>query len=214
MSREAEGPAEAVRKAYRRAMTHLLAGRSTAALGSLARCLTLDPSFAPAFSTRAAIHVQHGRYEEARRDIERALALRPGHIGDLHNRAVVRTALELYDGAIQDYEAVLARDPGSAGTWNNLAWLLATARDPRVRNGVRALASAREAVRTDRQPAWLDTLAAAHAECGDFARAVAVEEEAWRRSIPPNERFRMRLELYRQGRTVAEWRAAHDGACK
>ena len=210
MSIDAEDRARAVGPSFRRAMADLLAGRLAAALTGLDRCLDLDPGFAPAYSTRAGIHVREGRYEAARRDIERALALRPGHVGDLHNRAVVRTALEMYDGAVEDYEAVLARDPGSVGTRNNLAWLLATAKDPRVRDGARAVTLALEVVRLDRQPAWLDTLAAAHAECGEFARAAAVEEEAWRRSMPPNERFRIRLECYRQDRTFAEWRAEHD----
>jgi len=200
----------AVQREFRRAVTELLAGNLAVALTRLNECLALGRDFAPAYSTRAAIHVREGRYGEAMRDIDRALSLRPGNVGDIHNRAVVRTALEMYDGAIEDYEAVLVRDPGSVGTWNNLAWLLATAKDPRVRDGPRAVACAREAVQSDRLPAWLDTLAAAHAECGDFARAVAVEEEAWRGSNPPNERFRMRLEWYRQGRTCAEWRAEHD----
>ena len=212
MSEKTGGRADSVEHAFRRAVADLLRGRPAAALAGLDRCLALDPGFAPAYSTRAGILVREGRYETAKRDIDRALALRPGHVGDLHNRAVVRTALEMYDGAIEDYEAVLAREPGSAGTRNNLAWVLATARDPRMRDGARAVAFASEAVRSDRQPAWLDTLAAAHAESGDFARAVAVEEEAWRRSDPPNERFRMRLELYRRRRTFAAWRARHDGA--
>ena len=151
-------------RTFRRAMEDLLAGRLTGALESLERCLALDPGFAPAYSTRAGIHVREGRYEEARRDIDQALTLRPDHVGDLHNRAVVWTALERYDRAIEDYEAVLLREPGSAGTRNNLAWVLATARDPRLRDGPRAVACARDAVRSERQPAWLDTLAAAHAE--------------------------------------------------
>jgi serine/threonine-protein kinase len=165
----------------------------------LGRCLAIDPDFAPAWATRAGIRVREGLYAEASRDIARAMELRPGDLGDLHNRAIIWTALGRYDRAIRDYETVLREDPGSAGTRNNLAWLLATAKDPRVRDGPRAVAYAREALVSRRQPAWLDTLAAAHAECGDFDRAVAAEEEAFRLSDPPNERFRRRLEGYRQG---------------
>jgi len=174
------------------AMRDLLDGRPAEALLKLERCIALDGSFAPAFSTRAGIHVRDGNYAEALRDIDRALGLRPGHLGDLHNRAVVRTALERYAEAIEDYEAVLLEDPRSAGTWNNLAWLLATARDPAVRDGPRAVACADAAIRLARQPAWFDTLAAAWAECGDYARAVAAEEEAVRLSGPPSVGFRRR----------------------
>jgi len=199
---EAEG-------AFRRAVADLMAGRLPSALENLETCLDRDPGFAPAHSIRAAVHLRLGRFEEARRDIDRALELRPGNVGDLHNRAVVWTALERYDRAIEDYEAVLRIDPGSAGTRNNLAWVLATAKDPRVRDGPRALAYAREAVRCEDHPAWLDTLAAAYAECGDFASAVATEEEAYRRSQPPIELFRRRLESYRAGRTFVRKREAN-----
>jgi tetratricopeptide (TPR) repeat protein len=144
------------------------------------------------------------------RDIDRALALRPGSVTDLHNRAVVWTALGRYDRAIEDYEAVLAREPESAGTWNNLAWVLATAEDPSVRDGPRAVACANRALVAGRPPAWVDTLAAAWAECGHFAHALALEEEAWRRSEPRNPRFRRRMNWYRRGWTLAEGRAADD----
>ena len=200
---EAEG-------AFRRAVSDLMAGRLSSALENLERCLACDPGFAPAHSICAAVHLRQDRFEEALQDIDRALELRRGNAGDLHNRAVIWTALEKYDRAIEDYEAVLQIDPGSAGTLNNLAWVLVTAKDPRVRDGPRALAYALEAVRRGDTPAWLDTLAAAYAECGDFENAVASEEEAYRRSRPPNELFRRRLESYRDGRTFTEWREAHD----
>jgi len=193
---------EAAERAFRRATAELLDGRLVDALASLDRSLSFDGDYAPAWSIRAAIQVREGRYEQASHDIDRALTLRPDHLGDLHNRAVVRTALEMYDLAIEDYETVLAADPNSAGTWNNLAWLLATAKDPRVRDGPRAVTCAEAALRSGRQPAWLDTLAAARAECGDFERAIAAEEEALRGTDPPNERFRRRLGRYRRRLTT------------
>jgi hypothetical protein len=78
--------------------------------------------------------------------------------------------------------------------------------------GPRALTYAREALASRRQPAWLDTLAAAHAECGDFGRAIAAEEEALRLSDPPNERFRRRLGGYRLGLSLVDQRAVHGPA--
>jgi tetratricopeptide (TPR) repeat protein len=206
------GRAEVVLVRFRQAVDDLLAGNLAASNQRLKTCIALDPDFAPAWSMRAGIRVRAGRYEEAMHDINRALALRPGHVGDLHNRAVVWTALEKYGQAIADYEAVLLRQPGSAGTLSNLAWVLATARDPEVRDGPRALKYAQEAVRGNDVPAWLDTLAAAHAECGDFDSAVAVAEDAYHRSNPPNMRFKRRLELYRCGRTFVEARETDDEA--
>lgn len=210
MRGESEGRAVEAERIFRIAMTDLLEGRLASSTEKLDRCLALDPTFAPAWATRAGIRVREGRYAEAASDIDRALEIRPGNTGDLHNRAVIRTALEEYACAIRDYEAVLLVDPDSAGTRNNLAWLLSTARDPRVRDGPRARAYAREAVASNRHPAWLDTLAAAHAECGDFERAVVAEEEAMRRSASPNEHFRRCLEGYRRGVTFVNQRKTHD----
>ena len=65
---------------------------------------------------------------------------------------------------------------------------------------------ARAALEHGRIGAWLDTLAAAHAECGDFEAAVKAEAEAYGRSSPRNEAFRQRLQAYQQGLSYAAWR--------
>lgn len=61
---------------------------------------------------------------------------------------------------------------------NDYAWLLATSPFDEVRNGQQALTLALQAVERDRNPSYLDTLAAAYAETGKFDRAVAVQREA------------------------------------
>ncbi len=184
---------------FRDCMNLLAAGRLDDAYACLGRCLARDPSMASAYSMRAAIQQRRGRYREALDDITRALELRPGHTGDLHNRAVVLASLGRQAEAIRDYEMVLAREPSSSGTLNNLAWLLATVRDPALRDCRRAIAYARRAIEAYRSGAWLDTLAAAYAECGEFEQAVEIEVGAYALSKPPNKAFAMRLDLYRRG---------------
>lgn len=61
---------------------------------------------------------------------------------------------------------------------NDYAWLLATSRHPAVRDGQQALTLAQQAVSRSRTPGYLDTLAAAYAETGKFARAVATQQAA------------------------------------
>jgi Flp pilus assembly protein TadD len=191
---------------YERAVANLYMNHERRAMEGFTRCLALDPAFASAYAARAGIHVRSGNHQAALVDINQALQIRPGDLSDLHNRAVVFTALEQYDSAIRDYREVIAADPHNAGSYNNLAWLLATADDPAVRDGEKALAYAKEAVKRGDSPAWLDTLATAYAECGDFPRAVATAEEAYRKSSPPVERFHQRIEIYRRSQTLAAWR--------
>jgi hypothetical protein len=63
---------------------------------------------------------------------------------------------------------------------NNLAWLLATCPDRSLRDGARALTLARQASAHshDQNPLILGTLAAAYAETGQRAEALATAQRA------------------------------------
>jgi hypothetical protein len=102
---------------------------------------------------------------------------------------------------IADLKQLCNLDPYSVENWNDLAWELATNPAASVRNGAEAVAAAEKACNlTDRKnPAYLDSLAAAHAEAGDFAKAAAVQREAIK-LVPKAHRepFNARLQLYEQ----------------
>jgi len=70
--------------------------------------------------------------------------------------------------------------PDSTDTLNNYAWALATSPDPEARDGSLAVETARQALeRLGRlEPAYLDTLASALAEVGDWPAAERVEMQA------------------------------------
>jgi TPR repeat protein len=61
---------------------------------------------------------------------------------------------------------------------NGVAWLLATSRYDRLRDGAAALVEARRATELASSATTLDTLAAAYAETGDFDSAIATQREA------------------------------------
>ena len=71
-----------------------------------------------------------------------------------------------------------AASAGHSGGENNAAWILSTSKHDRIRDGVLALHLAQRAVAQAENPGTLDTLAAAYAESGDFARAIATQRNA------------------------------------
>lgn len=76
--------------------------------------------------------------------------------------------------AVGLYRQALAIQPDYDSALNNLAMILAASRDPALRSGGEAVDFARRAARLGnyQQPSSLDTLACAHAEAGDFKRAL------------------------------------------
>ena len=97
----------------------------------------------------------------------------------------------------------LAGREGDTLTLNHLAWRLATCADPKVRDGQSALDYAEKAVAATKRKnaAHLNTLAAAYAEDGQFAKAVAVQQEAIALLKMEKERkdYASRLRLYQAG---------------
>ena len=87
-------------------------------------------------------------------------------------------ATKWYRKEVEQYRK--AADLGNAQALNGLGWLLATCEDSAIRDGNSAVTFAEKAVAaTNRKdPMFLDTLAAAYAEAGEFSKAVGVQNEA------------------------------------
>ena len=83
-------------------------------------------------------------------------------------------------GAIAAYRKTLEDYPRFSVPLNNLAWLLATVSDARLRSGAEAvdLAERACAVTQYRRTVFVGTLAAAYAEAGRFEEAIATAERA------------------------------------
>ena len=82
--------------------------------------------------------------------------------------------------AIAYYEKAIKLEPKDDGILNNLAWVLSTSPDDKLRNGRRAIQLATEACKLTeyKVPHILSTLAAAYAETGDFDTAVKWSNKA------------------------------------
>ncbi|OGP50211.1 MAG: hypothetical protein A2Y79_07850 [Deltaproteobacteria bacterium RBG_13_43_22] len=79
-----------------------------------------------------------------------------------------------YSEATRDYLKAVELDQKDSFALNNLAWILATCEDEKIRDGKEALVFARKAVDIDPSFANLSTLAAAYAENRMFDEAVKI----------------------------------------
>jgi tetratricopeptide (TPR) repeat protein len=109
-----------------------------------------------------------------------AIQLRPDYVDAHNNLANALRQQGRIEEAIQEYEAALKYRPQFRLAQNNLAWILATAADSRLRNGSKAVELAEKAVLATggNDPIFLHTLAAAYAENGEFEKAVAAAQDS------------------------------------
>lgn len=110
--------------------------------------------------------------------------------------------------AVADYEEALKLDPENSGVLNNLAWVLATSPDEKLRDGKRSIELGQLACKlTDyKQAHILSTLAAGYAEAGDFESAINWSTKAVEAGDEPmKEQLRKELASYKAGKP---WREA------
>ena len=105
---------------------------------------------------------------------QKALSIQPDNIGASNDLGVMFASKGEIREAISAWQQSLSFDPDNADAANNIAWVRATAADPDLRDGREALELAQRALRSGGEnPVALRTLAAAQAENGQFAEAIA-----------------------------------------
>jgi Flp pilus assembly protein TadD len=147
-----------------------------------------------------------GRLEEAADELERYLEDRPDDTRARVDQVDLLLRSGRYARALAVIEAAAAARPGDPVLANNLAWLLATAPDPDLRDAQRALRISESlAAAGPPDASRLDTQAAAEAAAGRFEAAVRTADEAAalaesRGSALLAAKIRERRALYASGR--------------
>jgi tetratricopeptide (TPR) repeat protein len=189
---------------FQRGRVYVLKRDYDRALADFDRAIVLAP-------TLAFLYVERGETWQDKSDLTRAIADFDKAIGLDHTSSIAFAkrgyAYELkgdYERARKDFDVAVGHDPQDPWAQNSRAWFLATCPDPKFRNGAEALKSASIASEqtASKDPEYLDTLAAAHAETGDFDAAVRVEQKAIE-LVPASEKsardeYQARLALYRK----------------
>lgn len=158
-----------------------------------------------AYKNRASAYNGLGEFAKAIQDWNEGLRLRPLDATALAMRGYAYFMTGQFDQALRDFLEALRIEPANDKALNNLAWLRATCPLVSMRNGNEAAKAARKACEQARWTRWewVDTLAAALAEAGEFKNAVAYETQAMAmKGVGEKDRAAMqhRLLLYLQGR--------------
>ncbi len=110
--------------------------------------------------------------------IEQRLQEEPDDVDLLVALAMIQHRRHRFHDAMSTYERLLEIAPNHPVALNNLAWLLAVEAPEELRDARRALRLAQQAVRIQRTPVFLDTLAEAYFANGMVAQAIETEKEA------------------------------------
>src|SRR5947208_404617 len=140
-------------------------GQPDEAMVHYEEAIKLQPSYADAYYNRGVILFAEGHIDEAMADWEKTLQIQPND-ADAHtclgNALLRRGSVK---EAIAHYEKAIALAPEDPRSRINIAWVLATAPDPSIRDGIKAVEFAQLAMELSRgrDANFLRTLAAAYA---------------------------------------------------
>ncbi|MGA2538749.1 MAG: hypothetical protein ABSF53_22265 [Terracidiphilus sp.] len=136
--------------------------------------------FFEAYYNLGVIYTKEKRANDAINAWHNVVRIRPAFAQGHESLGYLLYAQSKYSDAITELRLAVGEEPNRVFALNLTASLLATCPDSSVRNGPEALSLAERAEQlTDgKDPGILDTLAAAYAENGSFARAIEVEQQA------------------------------------
>jgi Flp pilus assembly protein TadD len=123
--------------------------------------------------------LQRGQVEEAMAQFQKALEIKPDYTEAHNNLGCAFLRKGQVNKAMAHFQKALELQPNNVEVQNNLAWVLATAPNASLRNGVKAVGLAQRANQLSggQNPAFIGTLAAAYAEAGRFPEAVTTARQ-------------------------------------
>src|SRR5262249_53959382 len=147
------------------------------AIEDLDEAIRLDPRFADAYYQRGHVWMAKRDYDKAIRDYTEAIRLDSQDAIYYSSRGYAWASKKDFDKAIQDYTEAIRLAPQHSFAYSDLAWLLATCPEGKVRDGGRAI---QLATRACELTGWqcgreLEVRAAAYAETGGVACAAVYQ---------------------------------------
>jgi tetratricopeptide (TPR) repeat protein len=148
------------------------------------------------------------KYDWAIADFTEAIRLRPDFATAYTARGYTSAAKKDYSKAISDVSEAVRLNPLSASAQGLRAWIWSTCPDASIRDGKRAIEAAKMACELThwKWSPYIETLAAAYAETGDFPAAVKWQSKAieFLNDETEKQKRRVRLELYKSKKPYHE----------
>jgi len=115
------------------------------ALKDHSEAIRLNPDSPGWHNNRGLVHSILKDYDKAIEDYSEAIRRDPTYALAYTNRGTAYSNKKDYDKAIEDFGDAIRIEPKDALPYNNLAWLLATCAEEKVRSGAKAVENAKKA---------------------------------------------------------------------
>jgi WD40 repeat protein/Flp pilus assembly protein TadD len=164
---------------FQEGQAHAQAGRWREAIDAYSRALELDATFGGATHGRARAYAELGQLDKAVPDYSRVIELEPQNAWYWNGRGVTYFRLGQWDKALADFAKALELAPNDPLVQSNLAWVLATRPEERLRDPARAVELAEKAAKSAPEvgTVWT-TLGVARYRHGDWKGAAKALQEA------------------------------------
>ena len=200
---------------YHLACALVLQSRLEEARTNFLAALRCKPDYAEAHTKLGNLLWVQGATNEAMAHLNTAVTLRPDYEEGCYYLGGALAREGQFAKAAAAFRSAIKAKPAYEAAFNDLAWILATRPETQVRNVSEAIRCAERACELTHHanPLYLDTLAVARSEAGQFSEATALTDEAVGLARAAGDKtlaaqLESRLSFYQAGRSYTQGRAA------